>query len=126
MVLICGDRNWTDRESIGWFIEHILPKHTVILQGGCRGADTIAKEEGEKQGHKVITIDADWKKYGLAAGPIRNEKMLAMKPNWVVAFHENIEKSRGTKNMIGLAKKAKISWIVCDKNGVTDQGYYGD
>ena len=123
-VIICGDRNWTDRESISWFIKYILPSHTVIIQGGCRGADIISKEEGEKQGHKVITIKAEWDKYGLKAGPLRNIEMMKEKPNWVIAFHEDIENSKGTKHMISLAKENGTPWVVQGKTGVLDISEY--
>ena len=40
-VLICGDRHWTDRKLIEDFIK---TQHTIIIQGGAGGADSIAKE----------------------------------------------------------------------------------
>ena len=125
-VIICGDRNWTDRESIKDFIKFVLPRYTVIIQGGCRGADTIAKEEAEKLGYTVITINAKWTKYGKSAGPIRNELMMHENPNWVIAFHENIDKSKGTKNMISLAEKNKTEWIICGRDGVIKISNYGE
>lgn len=124
MVIICGDRNWTHRKIVADFFECFLPKRTVIIQGGCRGADTIAKEEGEKQGYKVITVDAKWNKYGDSAGPRRNEEMMKMNPNWVIAFHEHIENSKGTKHMLSLAKKNKCNWTLIGKTGVIDNEYF--
>ena len=56
---------------------------------------------------------ADWKKYGRAAGPIRNKQMLNEgKPDLVLAFHTNIENSKGTKSMIQIAKKSEIKIIL--------------
>jgi hypothetical protein len=28
---------------------------------------------------------------------------------WVIAFHDNLEASKGTKHMVGIAQKAKIN-----------------
>ena len=52
---------------------------------------------------------ADWDQFGKNAGPIRNKAMLAEHvPDVVIAFHVAIEKARGTKHMVTLARKAKI------------------
>ena len=111
-VLICGDRNWKDYESIDNFVKK-LPKGTVIIQGMCRGADLMARRAGIKYGFTVEDYSADWSKYGDAAGPIRNKQMLDEgKPDRVYAFHSNISESKGTKNMINQAKKRSIEVII--------------
>lgn len=99
-VLICGDRNWNHPEDIDAFIES-LPKDTVIIEGECRGADIQSRISAIKHGLEVERYPAKWSKYGMGAGIIRNRQMLDMgKPNLVVAFHENLSKSKGTLNMI--------------------------
>ena len=56
---------------------------------------------------------ADWKTFGKAAGPIRNRKMLDEGlPDVVIAFHEDIERSKGTKNMISQACEQGIDVIL--------------
>ena len=45
-VLVCGDRSWTDRERVEARLSQ-LPTHSMILHGGCRGADAIAGDVGE-------------------------------------------------------------------------------
>jgi len=63
----------------------------------------------KKYGLEVIWFPADWEKYGRAAGPIRNKQMIMEgKPDLVVAFHNNISKSRGTKNMVTQARRHGI------------------
>ena len=104
-VLVCGSRNWSNRKAVTDFLE-TLPPDTLIINGGCRGADTIAKEEALKQGLEVITELADWKKYGRSAGPIRNQLMLDKHhPELVIAFHQNLSESQGTRDMIRRAKQ---------------------
>ena len=98
-VLICGDRDWTDRNKIALRMKKI-PRGSVVITGGARGADTIAYGEAIKLQLKNFRIKAAWKKYGKAAGPIRNRKMLSYKPDLVIAFHENMALSLGTKDCV--------------------------
>ena len=115
-VLICGDRNWTDEETIENYIRS-LPPHSVVIQGMCRGADIIARRLAQKYGHTVMGFPANWVKYGRIAGPRRNRKMLdAGEPDMVVAFHDNLEDSKGTKNMIRQAKAAGVPTEVRSSN----------
>lgn len=112
VILICGDRNWNNFEIIEKFIKKLL-KGTIIIHGDCRGADKIAGYLAKKYGFEVIAFPADWDKYGKAAGPIRNRQMLIEgKPNLVVAFHNDIEKSRGTANMVTQAKEMNVPVII--------------
>lgn len=114
-VLVCGDRNWANRKLIRsrLIITQIISNIEVLIEGECSGADRIAREEAEKLGIKVMPFPAKWSKYGRAAGPIRNQRMIDEgKPDLVLAFHNNLDKSRGTKDMINRAQKAGIKFIV--------------
>lgn len=113
-ILVCGDRNWTNERVIKDFIEK-LPDDVIIIHGNCRGADLIAGKYSLNRGLTVITYPADWERYGKSAGPIRNKEMLDEEPHLVIAFHNNIEKSKGTKNMIEQAKKANINVFVINE-----------
>jgi hypothetical protein len=107
-VIICGSRNWNNFKVIEDFIL-TLPEGTVIIEGDCAGADKISGYLGRQHGYTVIRVSAKWEKYGVAAGPIRNQEMLdTYKPNLVVAFHNDIEHSKGTKDMIERATKFGI------------------
>lgn len=107
-ILICGDRNWTNEQTI---IDHLFPfvmDRPTIIHGNAKGADTIGGAVAESYGLKVIRKRADWAKHKKSAGPIRNRELLKMKPDLVLAFHNDIENSKGTKDMITIAKKAGI------------------
>lgn len=112
-VLICGSRNWNEENvpkehSIEAYIE-TLPLNAVIIHGACPGADMMADRMARERGHTVIEFKANWNLYGDAAGPIRNQEMLDVgKPDRVVAFHEDIVHSVGTKDMIDRARKALL------------------
>ena len=92
-----------------------LPTDAVIIHGGCRGADKQADAIARLSGLKVREFPANWT-LGKKAGPIRNQQMLKEgKPNLVLAFHENIENSKGTKDMINRAKKDGVEVQVFSK-----------
>ena len=107
-ILICGDRNWKDVETIENFVKS-LPPDTVIIHGDSRGADKIADKAAKEHGLTVKPFSAKWEKYGGAAGPIRNRRMLVEgKPDRVVAFHDDLSKSRGTADMVKQARKQRV------------------
>jgi len=107
-VLVCGDRHWDDGSIVMKRLRE-LPRGTRIITGGALGADYWAEETTRRfTGFKLTVVKADWFKYGKAAGPIRNKKMLDMEPDLVIAFHNDIENSLGTKNCIKEAEKRGI------------------
>jgi hypothetical protein len=117
-IIICGDRNWTNIKVIEDFIL-TLPKDTVVIEGECRGADQLSGYVAKRHGLEVIPVPAEWKKYGKAAGPIRNKRMLdEYKPDLVVAFHNHIEDSKGTADMISQAKIAGVEFKVIKETDV--------
>ena len=114
-ILVCGDRNWTNKKAIRRelkrFGDNYIPQigGFVVIHGAAKGADTIAGEVAKELGYKVQVFLAQWARYGKGAGPVRNLKMLKKgKPDQVLAFHENITMSRGTKHMIELAKSESV------------------
>ena len=120
-VLICGDRNWIDEETIKAYIR-TLPLGSVVINGRCRGADSIARFAAKEYGYNVEDYPAEWKKHGRAAGPIRNTQMLVDgKPDLVVAFHNNLTDSKGTKDMIRQAKAAGVPTEVRSSNKSGDK-----
>lgn len=107
-VLVCGDRHWTDRDSIRARLSR-LPTGTIIIEGEAPGADTLAREVAEELGLEVRRFPAQWDRYGRAAGPVRNRRMLEEQPDLVIAFHHDLSKSRGTANMVQLAARAGVT-----------------
>lgn len=115
-VLVTGDRWWNDIKMVVDVLEQ-LPPTTTVVHGGCQGADIIADVVARALGFVVTAypvVDDEWKRLGHAAGPIRNQRMLDEQHlpddpiNLVIAFHDDIENSRGTKDMLRRATKAKI------------------
>tara|TARA_Y100000310_G_scaffold244963_1_gene249880 strand:+ start:4034 stop:4294 length:261 start_codon:yes stop_codon:yes gene_type:complete len=73
------------------------------------GADQMARQVCTELGIKVERFPADWHLYGRAAGVLRNQQMLDEgKPDLVLAFHDELESSKGTADMVRRAKKAGV------------------
>ena len=106
-VLVCGSRDWLDIEPIRKELS-ALPKDSIIIHGAARGADTLADQVAVELGLKVKVFPASWHRYGRAAGPIRNQKMLEEHPDLVLAFCHDLTKSKGTADMIRRARLAKV------------------
>lgn len=106
-VVVCGDRHWKDSKTIKRRLLE-LPSETIVVEGGCTGADLMAREIALSIGLEVVEFPAAWAKFGNAAGPIRNLKMLGTGPILVIAFHNDIGNSKGTKHMVREARKQKI------------------
>lgn len=123
-VLITGDRNYTRQSTVDMILDGLFARYgedLYIIHGGAKGADSLAKRWVDAKwmtrrfDHTWI-CDAEWEKYGRAAGPIRNHLMLDEgEPDIVVAFHDDIESSKGTKEMCEYAKKNDIPVILISK-----------
>jgi hypothetical protein len=113
-VLICGDRLWDDKELIRATVQALLKKHKklVVIDGTAPGADRLGHEVAKELKLGFQRFPADWMRYGLAAGPIRNRQMLKEgRPDLVLAFHDDLKMSKGTKDMIKVAQKAGVEVI---------------
>lgn len=115
-VLVCGDRHWTDAGFLRAHLDKI--KIDVLIQGDCTEADRLAKAYAKDKNIPCLSFPAQWEKYKAAAGPIRNALMLKEgKPDLVIVFHDNVEKSKGSKNMKAQAEKAGLPVMVISHNG---------
>lgn len=109
-ILICGDRSWDDGELILHHLGLYKDKHDdmELIVGDCTGADAYAANAAVQLEIPYRVFVADWSSQGPPAGPIRNKKMVDEKPSVVLAFHDNIDYSRGTKDCTRQAQKQGI------------------
>lgn len=105
-ILICGGRDFHNYRALANWMSVWITKFPaaipplVIIEGGAKGADTLAKHWGTAVGADVIEFPADWEKFGPKAGYLRNVQMLdAGEPDRVIAFPGG----KGTAMMIKLA-----------------------
>lgn len=109
-VLVCGGRDFHDYPFARAVLDALHAARGIerIVHGGASGADTLADRWGRSRSIIRWVYPADWDKHGRAAGMIRNRVMLATAPDLVVAFAGG----RGTGNMVGLARDAKIPTLL--------------
>lgn len=119
-ILVCGDRHWDNRAAIAAKLRAYANiwvgsvEGLTIIEGGANGADTLAGEVARGLGLELEVYEAEWKKYGRAAGPIRNAAMLASGVDLVLAFHHDLEASKGTANMVRLATRAGVPVVIVE------------
>src|ERR1700730_8178645 len=102
-LLVCGGRNFDDVAFLFRTLDDLHRQHQFreIMQGGARGADALAKQWAKTHPDiKRWEFKVDWKRYGPAAGPIRNQRMLDWGPDLVVAFAGG----KGTGDMLRRAR----------------------
>lgn len=105
-AIVCGGRNWRGRAAVWRVLSQIQP--TSVIEGGCpTGADKYAREWARDHSVGLLTVPAEWDKYGKAAGPLRNKRMLAEAPDVVIAFPGG----RGTADMVRQARAAGVRVI---------------
>lgn len=108
-ILVCGGRDYRDTKLICDILDSYLndyPHSLSIIEGGASGADHIAFQWATRNNVPVTTVQAEWKWFGKFAGPIRNQQMIDMKPDVVLAFPSGT--SRGTYDTINRATHADI------------------
>lgn len=110
-ILVCGGRNFSDREALFSALDAVHDKRHVqmLIHGAARGADSLAGEWADERGVLSASVKALWEKHGRkAAGPIRNRGMLLLEPDGVVAFPGG----SGTADMVAAAREVGVPvWI---------------
>jgi len=104
-VIIAGSRNFINYQKLKKECDEFLQnqKNIEIVSGNhYKGADKLGIQYAIQKGLNLIKFPAEWNKFGKAAGPKRNKEM-AIAADALIAFWDG--KSRGTKNMIELAKQ---------------------
>lgn len=102
-IVVCGGRDYADAERVDRVLTLLMPFDRV-LQGGATGADQLARRWCELVDVECVDVEANWDEYGKAAGPIRNQAMIEMRPDVVLAFPGG----RGTADMVLRARKAGV------------------
>ena len=109
--LIVGSRTFTDYELMkkktDYLLSNIAKNDIVIISGGARGADSLAKRYAEENNYKYYEFKADWDTYGKSAGYRRNVEMQKYISQFdrrgIIAFWDG--KSVGTKQNYDIAKR---------------------
>lgn len=116
-LLVCGGRRYNKREFMYYYLDDFRIMYggdvDVLINGRAVGADLIAWDWAIDRGIEREPYPALWEKYGLKAGPIRNQQMLDEgKPDLVIAFPGDT----GTADMVARAKKAGVKVIKVEED----------
>jgi len=114
-LAIIGSRNFDDYVFMSDKIKSLLgelPGIEFVVSGGAKGADSLSERVAMDfcLGHRHIP--AEWSKYGRAAGPLRNQKIID-EADVVAAFP--LGESKGTQDSIRKARMAGKQVFVFQK-----------
>ena len=100
---VIGSRTFNDytlcKKTLDKVFKKLLDKYeeVVIVSGGAKGADSLAKKYSKENKVKIIEFLPDWDKHGKAAGFIRNNDIVE-KSDLLIAFWDG--QSSGTLHSI--------------------------
>ncbi len=101
-IIVTGGRDFDRRDIVFGVLGNAHRRHGIglVIQGGAPGADRLARQWADFYRVPRETYKAEWRKYGNAAGPIRNERMATeSKADQVHAFRGGA----GTNDMVSRA-----------------------
>lgn len=101
--LISGSRDFPSERLARGVMRSLFQHGDIVIQGGARGVDTWAYQEGVDLGCMVESWPAEWEKYGPSAGMRRNAEMLAYWEKLQVTKQALVlwdGESRGTRDML--------------------------
>ncbi len=99
-VLVTGSRVWSDWLLPGRVAYHFYeacPRSPVLVNGKCRGADSIFRTLWMQRGGLVEDHPADWSQ-GLKAGHVRNRVMVDSGVDLCVSFNLGTPGATGCQN----------------------------
>lgn len=102
-VIIAGSRSLNDtkekitKKNIHDMLKWLDKPITDIICGEAVGPDTWGKYYAMAHNINVISMPANWQKYGKAAGPIRNKEMADIADFALILWDGE---SNGAKNML--------------------------
>lgn len=121
-VIIAGGRDFNDypllEQTVDQFLKNVHDKVTIFC-GRASGADSLGERYALARGYAIQYFPPDWRRYGRAAGPVRNQKM-AENADALVAFWDGT--SRGTGNMIEAARRRQLAIQIQRYDGQKESG----
>lgn len=137
-LIVCGARNWTDREFVYAKLDVFHAEHPefTLIEGEAAGVDRTAGTWAKRTaGVEHLPMPADWKShepaycpgnwcvstkdYCLAAGAARNQAMVDMAlrfdDQFVLAFKDGFDHSGrrgGTEDLVKRARTAGITGLL--------------
>lgn len=106
IVLVTGGRDYVDIEQAWSVLDGVHQRSGIarVIHGKARGLDTICGRWAHARGVPEHACPANWDRHGLAAGFRRNQAMLDLGPDILIAFAGG----RGTADMVARAEKRHL------------------
>lgn len=139
IIVVTGGRDWDDEKTVRMALKEHAREGDLLIHGDCRGLDRQAGAVGASMGLRVEPMPAEWRNhtgcrcsewkrtysYCGFAGPRRNREMLDRMPDIVLAFHPNLNKSRGTKDCATEAVRRGIPTYYYDGHKIKGVTFHG-
>lgn len=106
-LAIVGSRDYNKYEPFKELVDEYIRLNgmpSCIISGGADGIDYLAELYAERHNIPITIFDAEWSKYGKAAGPMRNT-LIVKECDKLLAFPS--KNSRGTFDTINKANALK-------------------
>jgi hypothetical protein len=134
-LLVTGDREWSNEIAVRHIFD-FFSSNISVMHGWARGLDSIVDKVAHERNMHVLRRPSHWKHndklwveihgpcspfckeiIGRATGVIRNGAMLKEhQPHLLLAFHNNLDQSTGTKDMVRRARKKVPTILITDTN----------
>lgn len=118
-ILMTGSRSFTDASTAEAALGTTLtlfdaaPEKTTLVHGAAsRGADPVVSQTASKMGFELEAHPADWSTHGREAGFRRNELMVSLGADAVIAFPMH---RRGTKKTTTQRDVSSGTWHCADE-----------
>jgi len=112
IVAFSGSRDFTDEVAVLVALRGVAKQDATIHVGDARGLDRMVKVACDRIGIPCVVHVADWEHEGRAAGFRRNARMIASRPDRLIAFYGPSGETKGTTHTVNLAIKAGIPVLV--------------
>lgn len=131
-IIVTGDRHGNEMRwwnTIHTVLEGVAGSQRTLIHGDCAGIDRMCHDVAREDGRWSILPMPYIDRLGKSGGPARNREMANVgkalqRVGYEVvclAFHDDLEHSKGTKNMVAEAKKAGIPVSLCTSDGIVKE-----
>lgn len=112
--IIAGSRTIDEYETVKQAILDSQFQIEMVISGGARGVDQFGERWAKENGIPVQQFLPDWRKYGKAAGCIRNQTMAEFtgKEGGLVVLIR--DQSKGSTHMLNIAKKIGMQIFIVE------------
>jgi hypothetical protein len=110
-VGVTGGRDFNDADLLDATLSQHCAAGDILVHGNAVGADRDAALWFYDKGLPTEPHNADWGRFGKAAGPIRNQEMVDSGLDLLIAFSGG----RGTADMVRRARAAGV--VVVEARG---------